>query len=121
MSRPAWGTAPIRCGKMKCKWRGYETDLVSVPHKKLSHLGVSSSVCPACGCDSYMHMTEREIAAWKRATHTAAQAATDKPLTCCAAARDGDCSHKQCPQLRDNEPRATGRHCPLDNDNEADE
>lgn len=37
-----------------------------------------------------------------------------KPLTRCAAARDGDCTHPQCPQLRDNEPRATGRHCPLD-------
>lgn len=38
-----------------------------------------------------------------------------KPLTRCAAARDGDCSHAQCPQLRDNEPHATGRHCPIDN------
>jgi len=66
VSRPAWGVGPIRCGKMKCKWRGYETDLISVPHKKLSHLGMSSSVCPSCGCDYYMHMTEREIAAWKR-------------------------------------------------------
>jgi hypothetical protein len=75
MSRPAWGTAPIRCGKIKCKWRGYETDLVSVPHKKFSHLGVSSSVCPLCGYDSYMHMTEREIAAWER-TKLAAKAAS---------------------------------------------
>ncbi|UWX75329.1 hypothetical protein [Burkholderia gladioli] len=38
-----------------------------------------------------------------------------KPLTRCAAARDGDCSHAQCPQLRNNEPHATGRHCPIDN------
>jgi hypothetical protein len=37
-----------------------------------------------------------------------------RPLTGCAAARDGDCTHPDCPQLRDNEPRATGRHCPLD-------
>jgi hypothetical protein len=36
-------------------------------------------------------------------------------LARCAAGRDGECSHVQCPQLRDNEPRATGRHCPLDN------
>lgn len=51
-------------------------------------------------------------------TTTAAQAATDamdKPLTGCAADRDGDCSHPQCPQARDGEPHATGRHCPLDN------
>ncbi|HHG9944636.1 TPA: hypothetical protein ACPZLH_002477 [Yersinia enterocolitica] len=39
----------------------------------------------------------------------------EKPLERCAAARDGECSHKDCPQLRDNEPMATGRHCPIDN------
>lgn len=72
MSRPAWGTAPIRCGKMKCKWRGYETDLASVPHKKFKH--ATQSVCPTCGCDSYMHMTEREIAAWKRVQATPSSA-----------------------------------------------
>ena len=34
-----------------------------------------------------------------------------------AAAADtvrGDCAHSNCPQLRDGEPKATGRHCPLD-------
>lgn len=35
-------------------------------------------------------------------------------LTGCAAGKDGDCAHSQCPQLRDGEPKATGRHCPLD-------
>jgi len=39
-----------------------------------------------------------------------------KPLTRCAAGRDGECSHTECPQLRDSEPRASGRHCPLDNE-----
>lgn len=68
--RPAWGTAPIRCGKAKCKWRGYETDLVDAPHKRIKGMGLTSKVCPMCRCDSYMHMTEREIAAWKRATAT---------------------------------------------------
>jgi hypothetical protein len=43
-------------------------------------------------------------------------AATPAPLNRCAAGRDGECTNPQCPQLRDNEPRATGRHCPLDND-----
>lgn len=62
--RPAYGTAPIRCGKTKCKWRGMETDLARVPHKKFA--GVTSQVCPTCGCDSYMFMTEKEIAAWNR-------------------------------------------------------
>lgn len=32
----------------------------------------------------------------------------------CAAGRDGECRHKGCPQLRDNEPAKSGRHCPLD-------
>lgn len=61
--RPAWDTAPIRCGKMKCKWRGFERDLLSVPHKTFK--SATQAVCPICGCDSYMHMTEREIAAWR--------------------------------------------------------
>ncbi|CNJ56177.1 Lar family restriction alleviation protein [Yersinia mollaretii] len=39
----------------------------------------------------------------------------ENPLERCAAARDGECHHKDCPQLRDNEPVATGRHCPIDN------
>ncbi|ATM86727.1 MULTISPECIES: hypothetical protein [Yersinia] len=38
-----------------------------------------------------------------------------EPLKRCAAARDGECHHAECPQLRDNEPKATGRHCPIDN------
>lgn len=38
----------------------------------------------------------------------------EKTLERCAAARDGECSHKDCPQIRDNEPMATGRHCPID-------
>ena len=37
-------------------------------------------------------------------------------LTHCAAGHDGECGHAQCPQLRDNEPHATGRHCPLDSE-----
>lgn len=36
----------------------------------------------------------------------------------CAAGRDGDCTHKLCPQTRDNEPHHSGRHCPLDIDDE---
>lgn len=36
----------------------------------------------------------------------------------CHAAKDGDCNWVDCPQLRDNEPHATGRHCPLDREDE---
>ena len=44
----------------------------------------------------------------------AEDAAIRVPLERCAANIDGDCCHSQCPQIRDNEPETTGRHCPLD-------
>lgn len=68
MSYPAFGTAPIKCSKRKCDWKGYETDLVQVPGQQ--------STCPKCGCDSYYFMTEREIKAWERATKAAKQVGT---------------------------------------------
>jgi hypothetical protein len=34
-------------------------------------------------------------------------------LQTCQSKTDGDCSHSDCPQLRDGEPERTGRHCPL--------
>ena len=35
-------------------------------------------------------------------------------LTHCQAARsDGECFHPDCPQIRDGEPRRSGRSCPL--------
>jgi hypothetical protein len=37
-----------------------------------------------------------------------------RPLTRCAANRDGDCCHPDCPQVRDGEPKKSGRDCPLD-------
>ena len=63
--RPPFGTAPIRCGKTRCKWRGFETDLAQVPHPTIR--SATQCACPACGCDSYMFMTPREVAAWERA------------------------------------------------------
>lgn len=37
-----------------------------------------------------------------------------RQITRCQADSDGDCEWSGCPQLRDGEPRATGRHCPWD-------
>lgn len=34
--------------------------------------------------------------------------------TDCHGHEDGDCFWVDCPQLRDGEPKRTGRHCPLD-------
>lgn len=39
----------------------------------------------------------------------------------CRADRDGECYHKNCPQIRDGEPEKSGRHCPLDTDFETGE
>lgn len=36
----------------------------------------------------------------------------------CHAARDGECHWEDCPQIRDDEPARTMRHCPLDNRDE---
>ncbi len=36
-------------------------------------------------------------------------------LVRCASDNDGDCVHKECPQLRDGEPAKSGRSCPLYN------
>jgi hypothetical protein len=35
-------------------------------------------------------------------------------VTRCQADDSGDCECVDCPQLRDKEPKTTGRHCPLD-------
>jgi hypothetical protein len=48
------------------------------------------------------------------AATTASASREATPLTRCAAGRDGDCNHPQCPQARDGEPHKSQRHCPLD-------
>ena len=42
----------------------------------------------------------------------------NKPIISCQAGSDGECNYARCPQTRDNEPETTGRHCPLDCDNQ---
>lgn len=45
------------------------------------------------------------------------------PATCdvaCHAGRDGECTWSGCPQIRDNEPEASGRHCPMDHHDDQD-
>ena len=59
--RPAWNSAPIRCGRSKCKWRGYEGELIEERRKEWVQ-----NVCHECGCDEYMFMTTGEIKAWER-------------------------------------------------------
>lgn len=71
--RPAFGTAPIRCGKTRCKWRGFETMLVDSEKRD----GMTHKLCPLCGCDSYSFMTEREIEAWERSKVASAAAGVE--------------------------------------------
>lgn len=59
--RPAFGTAPIRCGRTRCKWRGFETLLADKKDGMFTR-----KLCPLCGCDSYMFMTPGEVKAWER-------------------------------------------------------
>jgi len=54
-----------------------------------------------------MTLTERETAASQASPTAFFQ-------TQCHAGKDGDCIWDECPQLRDGEPKKTGRHCPLD-------
>ncbi len=44
----------------------------------------------------------------------------EQTLFHCAADRDGDCTHPECPQLRDGEPTKSGRSCPLWEDDDDD-
>ncbi|ABX36092.1 hypothetical protein Daci_3456 [Delftia acidovorans SPH-1] len=62
---PPFGTAPIRCGRTRCSWRGYETDLNKVPGT-IGGVSCTCIACPTCGCDSYSFMTAGEIKAWER-------------------------------------------------------
>ena len=69
---PPFGKAPIRCGRTRCKWRGYETDLNKVP-STIGGLRCTSLACPTCGCESYSFMTVGEIEAWERKQRAQAQ------------------------------------------------
>ena len=64
-TRPEFGKAPIRCGKTKCTWRGFEGDLKQVP-STIGGLACTKSVCPTCGNDDYMFMTPGEVKAWNK-------------------------------------------------------
>lgn len=83
---------------------------------------IFSTSNPFCPCDS---KTMRKAVRWAERAHRIGTPAStggerkESPLNGrCQADRDGDCVHSQCPQLRDGEPKATGRHCPLDTEDD---
>lgn len=59
MSRPAFGTAPIKCGRRSCDWTGTELDLI--PHPEDAGKSEVRSVCPKCHCDSYTFPRRKRI------------------------------------------------------------
>jgi hypothetical protein len=67
--------------------------------------------CPDCGRVSYHPVDIRE--GWcnvcKKGDLERSFAASEH----CHSNNDGECEWERCPQLRDKEPHATGRHCPL--------
>jgi len=63
MSYPKEGTHPIECAKKTCKWKGYEDELAKVPMVD-SICTRTVSVCPECGHDSYMFLTDRQMKYW---------------------------------------------------------
>jgi len=54
-----------------------------------------------------VEITEAGLPAWR-------YDAGRRIMTRCQACDDGCCDWDGCPQVRDGEPEATGRHCPLD-------
>lgn len=60
----------------------------------------------ACGMDrpGELDFTEGEVRALRSVI----------AMISCHGERDGECCWEHCPQLRDNEPQTSGRHCPLD-------
>lgn len=58
-TRPAWGTAPIKCGNHKCDWTGTERDLIHHPEDEGKFC--VRSVCPKCHCDDYTFPRRKRV------------------------------------------------------------
>ena len=82
-----------------------------------AHLA-QTTACQACGDDAQHYvgpeLTDHPGNYCDTCAPGARLANKVRDLTRCAAGRDGDCTHAQCPQLRDGEPHKSSRHCPLD-------
>lgn len=61
----------------------------------------------------YVYYLPRHQAWWNREGRVKQKIKRGQKIRC-QADRDGDCVWTGCPQLRDNEPSSSGRHCPLD-------
>lgn len=64
--------------------------------------------------------TAAQVASMAHQVHPSMALPSAPALPRCAAGKDGECAHPHCPQVRDGEPAASGRHCPLDHAHEDD-
>ncbi len=91
-----------------------------------NHLAIMTRRCESAEVtikeqDELLRQYQETICRLSREINDTAPAVLEvRDLQRCAAARDGECNHAQCPQLRDGEPENSGRHCPIDNWDEDD-
>lgn len=71
------------------------------------------AICPACRKPG-----EPDVFGGLRSADPEKPKQARLPLAHCAASRDGECNHEECPQNRDGEPEKSGRHCPIDHRDE---
>jgi hypothetical protein len=123
---PAWGSAINDNGDGHIDLYDADTVLRLLADERRKALGEATQIAEETDYspsyeqrDGFIRSTRRHIAARIRALidrkePTPITTQKKRALKRCAAARDGDCSHIDCPQLRDGEPVKSGRHCPLD-------
>lgn len=97
------GTATAKAKCPKCG--GTDTFFASVEHHKVVNV-----VCKVCRGQAF----PVEVLVISQTNESAgAPLLPRRNYGNCMAGEDGDCDHKDCPQLRDGEPAKTGRSCPL--------
>ncbi len=102
-----------------CPKRDFQTP--SLPRREQAAAPSMPSVLTPAHHDLIRLLAEQSAETWLLQQASMPPKPAQLPLTHCAANRDGDCDHQQCPQLRDGEPVKSGRRCPLDTQNPEDD
>lgn len=109
-----------RCGRATTITHGDGSSAVVRCHRPAGHYGQHhfEPVDAECGCDLSAGPTARHLV--DCLPHVVDVEPRRDPAHVrpvwpgCHAGKDGECTWEGCPQLRDDEPAATGRHCPRD-------
>ena len=97
----------------------YQFTLTRNPHseagkpERLLEVGAEWECIP-CNVKSRHGWTEKYHKAQAVIEELKSQLETLQQKALCHAGKDGDCTWPECPQLKDNEPIVSGRHCQLD-------